>query len=94
MIYVVEYVYDPARRAELDELRPAHREFLRSLHDRGDLVASGPWLEGDPGALLLLRADDPGRALAALDADPFRLAGLVVGRTARAWNPVIGDLAA
>lgn len=93
MICAVEYVYDSVRGAELDELRPAHREFLRSLHDRGDLVASGPWLDGAPGALLLVRADAPERALARLDADPFRLAGLILERTARAWHPVIGDLA-
>jgi uncharacterized protein len=85
----VSYTYAP-RPDELDALRPAHRAFLRSLHDAGTLRASGPWTEGAGGALILLQADDGDAALAILDADPFWTAGLIADRTARGWNPVIG----
>lgn len=93
MICAVEYTYDPDRAAELGELRPRHRDFLRSLNESGDLIASGPWVDGAPGALLLVRAADADAALELLAADPFQRAGLIARRTARGWDPVVGDLA-
>lgn len=88
-VFAVTYVYD-SRDAERDALRPDHRAFLRSLHEQGVLLASGPWTQGAPGALLLVVADDEAGAVALLDADPFWTAGLVTDRSARGWNPVIG----
>ena len=85
----VTYTYVP-RPDEVDAVRPAHRAFLRGLHEAGVLRASGPWTEGPAGALLLLDATDGDSALAALEADPFWTAGLIAERTARGWNPVIG----
>lgn len=93
MICAVEYTYDPDRSAELAELRPRHREFLRSLLESGDLITSGPWLDGAPGALLLVRAADADAALELLADDPFQQAGLIAQRTARGWDPVLGVLA-
>lgn len=89
--YAVEYEYDD-RSAERDRVRPEHRAFLRGLHDDGALLASGPWTGPDatPGALLLVRAASADEALGTLDADPFVRAGLVTGRSAREWDPVIG----
>jgi uncharacterized protein YciI len=88
-MYAVVYAYDP-RDAERDALRPAHRAFLGGLLGDGMLLASGPWTEGSPGALILVRADDADAALAALESDPFNIAGLIATRSARGWNPVIG----
>ncbi len=93
--FAVLYEYDD-RHAERDRTRPEHRTFLHGLHDRGVLLASGPWAGADaepPGALLLLRAGSADDAVAALDDDPFVRAGLVVRRTAREWDPVIGPWA-
>lgn len=87
--FAVTYEYD-SRTSAQDALRPEHRAFLRSLREDGRLLASGPWTEGAAGALLLVRAEDASGALAVLDADPFWGAGLIAGRTARGWNPVIG----
>lgn len=93
MIYVVSYVYDPAAEEEISAARPSHREFLAGLHTRGDLVASGPWVEGPAGAYLLMAANSAEEALKILDGDPFHAAGLILERTVQGWDPVIGSLA-
>lgn len=87
--FTVTYAYD-SRDDARDALRPDHRAFLRGLFEAGTLLASGPWTHGPAGALLVVRADDDAAALAALDADPFWVAGLVAERSVRGWNPVIG----
>lgn len=93
-IVAVEYLYDPTRTTEIDEVRPAHRAFLRTLLDAGTLLASGPYVDVDaPSALLVLRAESADAALAALDADPFAEHGLITERSARVWNPVLGPWA-
>jgi uncharacterized protein YciI len=94
-IIAVTYVYAPDT-ARLDAVRPAHREFLGSLHERGVVRVSGPLPatgEAPSGALIVVEADDDAAALATLDGDPFREAGLVAERSAREWVPVIGGLA-
>lgn len=98
--YAVTYVYaDDA--AALDAHRADHRAFLRGLHADGVLRVSGPQpaavsedgTTAPAGALLVLEADSAAEALAALDEDPFRKQGLVVGRSAREWTVVIGAFA-
>jgi len=96
-VFAVTYVYvsDPDRLAEV---RPEHREFLRGLHERGELHVSGPLPatpDGEPGgALLLVEAADATAALELLDPDPMRREGLVAHRSAREFVPVIGGFAA
>lgn len=93
-IVAIEYAYDPSKSAELDRVRPKHRAHCAALHEKGVLIASGPWVgASQPGALFLLRADSPADALDELGGDPFFRAGLVARRTARTWNPVVGRLA-
>lgn len=73
--------------ATLDE----HRAYLRTLHDQGILLASGPF---DPrsGGGLLLRIDDDG-AQDALDrirdGDPFSQKGIAQYELL-VWAPTIG----
>lgn len=88
-VFAVEYTYtaDDARR---DAVRPAHRAFLGDLHEAGVLLASGPFADGDPGALLVVRAEDVDAAARALDPDPFAVAGLVAARRVRGWTQVFG----
>lgn len=88
-VFAVTYLYD-ARDADRDVLRPDHRAFLRRLNEAGALLASGPWTDGDAGALLVVRAEDAQGASALLAQDPFQRAGLVADVTVRGWNPVIG----
>jgi uncharacterized protein YciI len=69
----------------------AHRSYLRSLRERGILLASGPF---DPraGGALLLRVPD-GSTTADLDAirdaDPF-VRDAMAQYEILPWNPVIG----
>ncbi|WP_312349781.1 YciI family protein [Actinomyces sp.] len=92
-LFAVEYVYDPARTSEMDPVRPLHRAHLGELHGRGVNVASGPWVGGRAGALILVHADSEEAALDVLAEDPFFVQGFVISRTARQWNPVIGEIA-
>lgn len=90
--YAVTYRYvDDAET--LDQHRPAHRSFLRGQHEAGLLLLSGPLADGDPGALLIVRADDIEGAKAVLADDPFRREGLIAETTVRTWNVVIGEFA-
>ncbi|MFB8025437.1 MULTISPECIES: YciI family protein [unclassified Streptomyces] len=93
-VFAVIYTYteDTAGR---DEHRPAHREYLTALGERGVNLCSGPFgpLES-PGALLLIRADTKQEALRHTADDPFRLRGLVSEVSAQEWIPVLGPLAA
>jgi uncharacterized protein len=82
------YADDPAA---LDEHRPDHRDYLRSLFEQGRIVVSGPLAEGGgPGALLILEADDPTAVADLLDKDPFHVLGLIADRQIRRWNPAFG----
>ncbi|MFD7130849.1 YciI family protein [Streptomyces sp. NPDC059894] len=93
-VYAVVYTYtdDTAGR---DEHRPAHKEYLGDLGDRGINLCSGPFGPQEaPGALLLIRADSKEEAVRCTDDDPFRRHGLVSDVSAREWTPVLGRLAA
>ena len=92
-MFAVTYTYDPLTAETADRVRPEHRAFLARLADSGDLVASGPWLDGAAGALLLLRAESAAAVEALLDTDPFRAAGVIAERAIREWDPVIGVFA-
>lgn len=81
-------------RRPLDEVlvhQEEHRAYLRGLHERGILLASGPQEPRSGGVLLLRVSDDEG--LAALDAvrdgDPYTRAG-VAQYELIPWQPVIG----
>jgi uncharacterized protein len=91
-VYAVHYTYDD-RTSRRDEVRPEHRAYLAGRLDAGSLLASGPWADGAPGALLLVSAGSADEVARLLDADPFHREGLVIGRTIREWTPVFGPWA-
>lgn len=68
-----------------------HRAYLKTLFERGTLLASGPFDPRTGGALLLHVPDDnPQGALDAIrDADPFWQRGIAQYELL-VWNPVIG----
>jgi uncharacterized protein len=88
-LHAVIYRYSPDTD-RLDEHRPRHREYLRTLFEQGRIVVSGPLTDGAPGALLILDADDPAHVAELLDQDPFRLLGLIEEREIRQWSPAFG----
>ncbi len=67
--------------------RPAHREYLGSLKEAGQLAASGPFTD-DSGALIIYEADSEADAVALIEADPFRKAGVFKSYTIKPWNQV------
>jgi uncharacterized protein len=68
--------------------RPAHRERLAGLHQRGLLLGAGPWAD-DSGALLIFRLDEAATR-AELNADPYYRAPGVTITSVRSWAPVFG----
>lgn len=78
------FTSDPRRL----DARPAHRQRLAELHQRGVLLAAGPW-DSDCGALLIFRLDE--RAVQAeLKTDPYYTVPGVSIVSVRTWEPVVG----
>jgi uncharacterized protein YciI len=91
--YAVRYTYD--ERADVrDTFRPEHRSYLAALAEHGTLLGSGPFTDGDPGALLVFRAASPEIIDAILSDDPFVREGLVAHTDVRGWDVVLGPWSA
>jgi len=91
-LYAVQYRYD--QRTDLqDEVRPTHRAYLQQVAERGQLHGSGPYTDGQPGALLVFDAPDRAALDALLADDPFARAGVIAETTVREWKLVIGPWA-
>jgi uncharacterized protein YciI len=84
---IIEYLQD---KAKIAELRPVHRQYLASLRERGQLVASGPFTD-DSGALIIYEAPTREEAEKLLQGDPFHQGGVFVRWQLRPWNPVIAN---
>jgi len=65
-----------------------HRAYLRELHAQGKLVASGPFIPREGGALIL-RIDDASEIAAILAKDPYHIEHLC-SDTIHVWDPNIG----
>ncbi|AEE45983.1 YciI family protein [Cellulomonas fimi] len=91
--YAVRYTYDE-RTDVRDTFRPEHRAYLSTLADEGRLLGSGPFADGEPGALLVFRADDRDALDALLAADPFAREGVVAVTDVRQWDLVLGPWSA
>jgi uncharacterized protein YciI len=84
---LIEYITDTER---IEAVRPAHRQYLRSLLEKGQLAATGPFLDGW-GALIVYEANSIEEAEALLKADPFCANGIFVRWTIRPWNCVMAN---
>ncbi|QGU04847.1 YciI family protein [Corynebacterium comes] len=89
--FAVHYQY--ANEApEIVALRPAHREWLATLGAVDQLVGSGPYTDGQGGALIIIRLPETATISDAeeiMDNDPFTREKALAGRTIREWNPVL-----
>lgn len=83
----LEYGADTDRRLEV---RPAHREYSKTLADKGVLLAGGPYEDG-AGAMLVYEVADAAELRGVLDADPYTEAGVIASTTVREWNAVTGS---
>jgi uncharacterized protein YciI len=70
------------------EVRPAHREYLRSLLDQGRLITAGPFAD-DTGALLVYEAAGEQDVRDILAADPYTAADVYDIVQLREWNPIL-----
>ncbi|NLZ58302.1 MAG: YciI family protein [Corynebacterium sp.] len=89
--FAVTYTYSPDSDI-ITDLRPTHREFISGLKDKGHIVGSGPFTDGDGGALIVLELEDGSTladAEALINGDPFHSEGALENRSIRVWNPVI-----
>ena len=87
-VFAVQYVYTD-HTEQVNAIRPIHREWLQYLLDQGDLLASGPMVDY-PAALLIFKSESLESVNHLLDQDPFDIAGVIVEREVREWNPVFG----
>jgi uncharacterized protein len=85
-MFVVELSFDgdPARL----ELRPAHREKLRDLRERGLLRTAGPFAD-ESGALLIFDVDSAEEVDRLMAEDPYYRAPGVTVVSTREWTPVV-----
>ena len=83
----IEYLQDAS---VVEAHRPAHRAYLTSLLEKGQLFASGPYADGS-GALIIYEADSPEAADALLKADPFHAAGVFLRWQVRPWKVIFSN---
>jgi uncharacterized protein YciI len=69
------------------ETRPAHREYLRSLLDKGKLITAGPFAD-DTGAMLVYEVVDEAEVHDILADDPYTAADVYDITQLRQWNPI------
>ena len=82
---VIEYTQD---KAKIAQVRPAHRQYLVQLRERGQLAVAGPFTD-DSGALIVYEADSREAAETLIQGDPFNLNGIFISYQLRPWNPVM-----
>jgi hypothetical protein len=82
---------DDAERRQ--QIRPAHREYLKQLVEQGKLEQSGPFTD-DSGALLVYNAADLAEVQEMLANDPYAPNGIVAHVSINEWNRVIDRAAA
>ena len=84
---VIEYIQD---KEKIDSIRPAHRQYLRSLLEKSQLAITGPYLD-NYGALIVYEANSPEEAETLVKGDPFHAGGVFVKWVIRPWNPVMAN---
>lgn len=88
--YMIEYTYDD-RTDERMSHRPDHLNYLNGLVEEGIMLAFGRFDDdGEPGALLMVTADDPESVEDLIRHDPYVVAGLVPSHRVRRWAGVWG----
>ncbi|GIF64651.1 hypothetical protein Ais01nite_26860 [Asanoa ishikariensis] len=85
-MYLLELAFDG--NPERLEHRPAHREVLAALKERGKVAMAGPYAD-ESGALLIFDVATEEEFEALVAADPYYRAPGVTIAAKRLWNPVI-----
>lgn len=75
----------------IQEVRPIHREYLKTLLDSGKLHESGPFTD-DSGALIIYNAESEAEAQELLGNDPFSKNGVIIDATVKEWKIVMSNI--
>jgi uncharacterized protein len=86
MKFATVFRYD--NKEKIPDIRPKHREYLKSLQDQGHLYMSGPFTD-DSGALIVYEADTEEEAKRLIENDPFHEAGIFASYAMKPWNRVL-----
>lgn len=78
-------------KEKIAQIRPTHREYLRTLVDDGRLHESGPFTD-DSGALIIYSADSEADARELLANDPFTISGVITDATVKEWKIVMSTV--
>jgi uncharacterized protein YciI len=84
---IIEYLNDPEK---VQSIRPAHRQYLTQLRERGQLAVAGPFTDGT-GALIVYEAASADEAEKLIHGDPFHKNGIFLKYVLRPWNPVMAN---
>ncbi len=76
---------------KIAQVRPTHREYLKTLLDSGKLHESGPFTD-DSGALIIYIADSEADARELLANDPFSINGIITDATVKEWKVVMSSV--
>ncbi len=86
--FAVELVFGD-NQDERMAVRPAHREYLATLVERGVLLVAGPYAD-QSGALLVYEVADEAELREVLAADPYTPAGVVKEARVHEWQALMG----
>lgn len=86
--FAVELVFGD-NQDERMAVRPAHREYLATLVERGVLLVSGPYTD-QSGALLVYEVADEAELREVLAADPYTPANVVKETRVHEWQALMG----
>ncbi len=92
-VFAVLYNYAEGSTEARNQHRPAHRAFLDSLTGPVTILATGPWADEPPGALLVIEGESTADVASKMDEDPFHLAQVISARSIREWTQVKGPWA-
>ncbi|MCG8924642.1 YciI family protein [Lentzea sp. CC55] len=87
--FAVELVFGTDSEKRL-AVRPAHREYIASLAEKGVVLAAGPYAD-DTGALIIYEAADETALQEVIAADPYSPANVVTKWDVRPWNALLGS---
>jgi uncharacterized protein YciI len=89
MTYAVTIDYS-SDHSLIEQHRPPHREYLKSLIHQGILVVAGPFTDNS-GGFIVYEADSEGQVEDLIKGDPFYKGGVFKTWTIRPWRLVIAN---
>lgn len=87
--YAVTIEYGPDT-TKIDEFRPPHREYLRSLVEQNKLALAGPFTDYS-GGFIVYNVDDEAEIEGIIKADPFYKCGVFQTWKIRPWKIVMAN---